>query len=81
MKALIASLRISRVKAAVILFGVSFLYFICAGLNYIVQGEREREIDIAFKETANYARMFEEHTVRTITGLDQVALFIKDSVQ
>lgn len=81
MKALIASLRISRVKAAVILFGISFPYFICAGLNYIVQGEREREIDIAFKETANYARMFEEHTVRTITGLDQVALFIKYQVE
>ena len=61
----------------VILFGFSFICFIWSGLYFIVQGERQREIDNAFKETGNYARMFAEHTVRTIAGLDQIALLLK----
>lgn len=65
----------------VILFGVIFICFIWTGLYFIIQGERQREIDNAFKETGNYARMFEEHTVRTIAGLDQIALLLKYQVE
>ena len=81
MKGLTAYVRMSRIKAVVLLFGLGFLCFIWTGLYFIVQGERERAVVSAFKETANYARMFEEHAVRTITGLDQVALFLKYQVE
>ena len=73
--------KMNRINALVILFGVSFICFIWTGLYFIVQGERQRELDNAFKEAGNYARMFEEHTVRTINGLDQVALFLKYQVE
>ena len=65
------------ISAVVILFGALLLFFLWTGLYYIVQSERQLEINNAYKDTANYARLFEEHTVRTIKGLDQIALFLK----
>ncbi|MDR3566028.1 MAG: ATP-binding protein [Negativicutes bacterium] len=61
----------------IILFGVFLLCFIWSGLSYMVHNEREKEIDNTVKETANLARVFEEHTLRTIKSVDQTVLFLK----
>ena len=53
------------------------LCFIWGGLYLKIQNERRLERDSAMRETANYARTFEEHTLRTIRGLDEMALFLK----
>jgi signal transduction histidine kinase len=70
--------RLSRHAGLVaVVFGVVLLCFIWGGLYYKIQAERELETANAFKETANLARVFEEHTLRTIKGVDQTMLFIK----
>ena len=70
-----------HIKALVIFFGVIFTCFVWTGLYFVIQTERQLEIGNTFKEAANYARVFEEHTVRTIKGLDQVAISIKFEVE
>ena len=60
-----------------VIFGFTMLCLIWSGLFFTVQRERQGEIDNAFKDTAAYARTFAEHSVRTIKGLDQIALFLK----
>ena len=64
-----------------VLFGIVLLCFLWVGLYYKVQSERQMEIDNAIKETANYARTFEEHTLRTLKGLDQIALLLKSQAE
>ncbi|MBP2626508.1 MAG: sensor signal transduction histidine kinase [Firmicutes bacterium] len=64
-------------RNVIILFGVFLLCVLWIGLFYKVQSERQLEIDAAFKETGRLARSFEEHTLRTIKGADQAALFLK----
>jgi PAS domain S-box-containing protein len=61
----------------VVLFGLVLLCFIWGGLYFKVQSERQLELEHALSETRNYARTFEEHIVRTIKGMDQIALFLK----
>ena len=68
---------VRNITAATVVFGVVLLCFIWMGMYYKIQGERQLEIDNAFKETANYTRTFEEHTVRTLKGLDLIALSLK----
>ena len=46
-------------------------------IYFFAQQEQKREIADAYKDTTTYARTFAEHTVRTINGLDQIALFLK----
>lgn len=60
-----------------LLFGLILLCTVWIGLFFKLQSERQLELDHAIRETSNYARTFEEHTVRTIQGLDQIALFLK----
>ena len=64
-------------STVVVLLGLVLLCSIWVGLYYKVQSERKMELDSAFRETANFARTFEEHAVRTIKGMDQIALFLK----
>lgn len=61
----------------IIFFTALMLLIIWSGLYVVVQRERQSEIDDAFKDTATYARTFAERTVRTLQGLDQVAIFLK----
>ena len=65
------------ISAITVLFGVVLLCFIWGGFYLKVQSERQMGLDDAIKETANYARTFEEHTVRTIRGLDGITLLLK----
>lgn len=70
-------LTIRNANIIIILFGIFLLSFIWIGLYYKVQSERQLAISDAFKDTANFARAFEEHTLRTIKSADQAALFLK----
>jgi len=59
------------------LFGIFLLCFIWVGLYFKIASERQEVIQSSIKETANFARAFEEHTLRTIKSADQTALFLK----
>ena len=71
------SLRLLNIRAVILLFGIFLLCFIWIGLYFKIDSERTIEIDSSIKETANFARTFEEHTLRTIKSADQAALFLK----
>jgi len=70
-------LRKINIRIVVVLFGIFLLCSIWIGLYYKVESERQLEIDGAIKETGNFARSFEEHTLRTIKSADQTAVFLK----
>lgn len=61
----------------ILLFGIVLLCVIWIGLYFKINSERQADIDSAIKDTANFARAFEEHTLRTIKSADQAALFLK----
>lgn len=71
------NLTICSTRAIIILFGISLLSFLWTGLYYQVQNERQLATASAFKDTANFSRAFEEHTLRTIKSIDQTVLFLK----
>lgn len=66
-----------NVRIIIILFGVFLLSFLWLGLFYKIENERQIALADAFKDTANFARAFEEHTLRTIKSVDQAVLFLK----
>ena len=68
---------IRNISLAIILFGLFLLVIIWMGLFYKVENEKKQEMAAAIKETGNFARAFEEHTLRTIRGTDQTVLFLK----
>jgi PAS domain S-box-containing protein len=74
-------LRIGNAGMAIIFVALLLICCIWAGLYYAVQNERRMEIDYAYQETTAFARMAEEHTVRTIRGMDQIVLFLKYQVE
>ena len=61
----------------IILFGFFLLCVIWGGLFMKINAEKQLEMENAVKETKNFARTFEEHTLRTIRGADQAVLFLK----
>lgn len=65
----------------VIAFGFLLLCFIWFGLYMKIEAEKNQELNNAIKETKNYARTFEEHTLRTIRGADQTVLFLKSEYE
>ena len=65
------------IGALIVLFGLVLLCAIWIGLYYKIQSERQLELNDARKETANYARTFEEQAVHTLRGLDEITLYIK----
>lgn len=72
-----AHLSLKNLKKVIILFDVFLLCFIWGSLLHKIESERELEINSAVRETANLARAFEEHTLRTIKNADQAAIFLK----
>lgn len=68
---------VQNLNKIIITFGIFLLCFIWIGLYYKVGSERQIEVNHAIKETANLARAFEEHTLRTIKSADQAVLFLK----
>ncbi len=62
---------------AVILFGAFLLVVTWAAFCHTYNGQKQEDIDSAYRDTANLARAFEEHTLRTLRAADQTALFLK----
>jgi len=60
-----------------ILFGFFLLCVIWIGLFVKIESEKQQEMRNAIKETKNFARTFEEHTLRTLRGADQTVLYLK----
>jgi len=58
-------------------FAIFLLLIVWMGLYYKIESEMKQEKEAAFKETMNFAKAFEEHTLRTIRGADQAVLFLK----
>jgi signal transduction histidine kinase len=58
---------------------VSFflLFSVWLTLYHAYEAEREKDYETAYKETANIARAFEEHTLRTLKAADRATLVLK----
>ncbi len=65
------------IGVSVIAFGFLLLGVIWGGVYLKIEDEREIAISNAVRETGNFARSFEEHTLRTIKSVDQTVLFLK----
>ncbi len=65
------------VAAAVAAFGVILLIAVWGGVHLKVEEERALAFNAAIRDTGNFARSFEEHSLRTIKSVDQIALFLK----
>ena len=73
-----AAARMSRV---IMFFGLCLIGYIWVDFYYAMGQEQQTEYQGALKETANFARTFEEHTLRTIKNADQTAFFIKQQYE
>lgn len=47
-----------------------------SAITYKISVERETEIAQIYRNNSNLARVFEEHTIRTIQSVDQAILFL-----
>ena len=63
--------------AALALFAVTLIAMIWGSVLMQIRSDRARQIDDTLRDSANLARSFEEHTVRTIKNVDQAVLFVK----
>jgi len=66
-----------KLSLVTISFALFLLFIVWMGLYYKIESEMKQEKEAAFKETMNFAKAFEEHTLRTIRGADQAVLFLK----
>jgi len=73
-----AAAKMSRV---IMVFGLFLICYIWVDFYYAMGQEQKAEYQGAVKETANFARTFEEHTLRTIKNADQTAFFIKQQYE
>ena len=69
--------KLPDIRYLIILFGVVLLLAVWIGLYFKVTHERELQRAAVVRDTANYARTFDENTTRTIRGMDQIAQFLK----
>jgi signal transduction histidine kinase len=72
---------VRNIGRMIVLFGLSLICVVWIGLFIKVESEKELEKNSAIKETKNFARTFEEHTLRTIRGADQAVLFLKSEYE
>jgi len=68
---------IRNVNVVIILFGVTLILITWIFLFCKLASEAQIEIDHSLKVVTNFARAFEEHSLRTLKNADQVTLFIK----
>jgi hypothetical protein len=66
-----------RANLAIALFSVAVIGIAWASRLDRVEVERSQTVADAMRQNANLAIAFEEHTVRTLKGIDQALLFIK----
>jgi hypothetical protein len=67
----------TRTGAAVLLACIALLAVVWIVTLERISYEREEAIQDAIRHTSNLAVAFEEHTIRTLRGLDRVVRFIK----
>ena len=72
---------VRNIGRMIVLFGLFLICVVWFGLFTKVESEKELEKNSAIKETKNFARTFEEHTLRTIRGADQAVLFLKSEYE
>ncbi|MDT8899892.1 ATP-binding protein [Anaeroselena agilis] len=72
-----ASPALRNLSLGIVLFGIFMVFAVFLAYYNAIQGERQEEMRAAVKETANLARAFEEHTLRTLMSADQATLFLK----
>lgn len=70
-----------NLKMAIVFFGCALLVIVWGGFYVYAEAEREQEINNAVRETGIYALMFGEHTARTLHGMDQMVLFLKNQAE
>lgn len=69
--------RLRNLSFGIVLFGFVLIFFTWLTLSQAIEHEIRQDIESAVKDTANLARAFEEHTLRTIKAADQAAWFLK----
>lgn len=62
-------------------FAAFLLIFSWSAIFYKINDERQTEIAQVYRNNANLARVFEEHTIRTIQSVDQAILFIRNQYE
>ena len=70
----LAHLNLSRVIQGFAAFLVILLW---GTTLYEIRAERHLAITTSYRDSANLARAFEEHTIRTLKSVDQAVLFLK----
>lgn len=59
------------------LFAAVLLALTWSAVAYKARAEREQQLQATVRSNGNLARAFEEHTVRTLSAVDQTVLFLK----
>ena len=59
------------------IFAAALIAMIWISVVLHIQSDRARQIEDTYRDSANLARAFEEHTVRTIRNVEQAVLFVK----
>lgn len=67
----------SRAGRAVAWFGVAVIAMVWGAIVWDLDRERSHVLGMAEGDTANLARAFEEHFLRTVAGLDQTLLYLR----
>jgi diguanylate cyclase (GGDEF)-like protein len=66
---------------SIVSFCLTLIIVIWVGLFYKLQAEKNGEIQEAIKITSSLTSAFEEHTIRTIKGADQMLSYVKNEYE
>ncbi len=69
--------RLRNLSIAVVLFGLFLLAATWITYFQAYRVQMDEELNNAYRDTANLARAFEEHTLRTLRAADQTVMFLK----
>lgn len=59
------------------LFAIVLIALLWTTVGVQIESERAQVLQNAYRDTANLARVFQEHSVRTLKNVDQAVLFVK----
>ncbi len=68
----------SGLVVAVVLFCLLIVASMWIGVQYVTARERAHRIAETMRESANLARVLEEHTIRTLAYVDELTLLVKE---
>jgi hypothetical protein len=61
--------------------GLTMIAALWLGITYILSIERSKSVEGAIQQGANLARLFEEHTVSTLNGIDRTLLLLREAYE